>query len=208
MLTRRFYSYLATLIKGESSAGLYIAVGSGEADWDSSPPVYRPGTLQLSNELARKSVASDDIQFLDDQGRTTDQVTTELRISSRFEEGEAEGTLRECGLFVSNGDSRVEPGELLSYFSHARIDKTADMLLTRSFRLSLTPSSTQPTQAVTRYLGNAASEELHDLENETAACQLDEIRYDRRVYFSSPQQAVALGYDYCAFCFGRELSQR
>lgn len=82
------------------------------------------------------------------------------------------------------------------------------MTLERSFRLDLTPKSTGPGQVVTCYLGNSNSQEFHDLGNLTAACQVDEIRFDRRIYFASPEQATALGYEFCAFCFGRELLHR
>lgn len=59
-----------------------------------------------------------------------------------------------------------------------------------------------------RYLGNSSTRELHDIRNEQAACQIDEIRIDRCVRFKSTREAEALGYDYCAYCFGREKSRR
>ena len=60
----------------------------------------------------------------------------------------------------------------------------------------------------TRLLGNAGTRELHTLDNEQAGCRLAAIRPDRRVYFLSEAQAEKLGYDYCAYCFGRERSKR
>jgi len=59
-----------------------------------------------------------------------------------------------------------------------------------------------------RYLGNASTLELHDLKNEKATCQIDEIRADRCVRFKSIKEAEALGYDYCAYCFSKSKSKR
>lgn len=60
----------------------------------------------------------------------------------------------------------------------------------------------------TRYLGNSAKRELHDLSKITKRCQLDEIRPDHRVYFKTQKEATEAGYDYCAYCFGKEKSKR
>lgn len=60
----------------------------------------------------------------------------------------------------------------------------------------------------TRLLGNSATRELHTLENEKKGCHLAAIRPDHRVYFLSEEQALKLGYDYCAYCYGKERSRR
>jgi hypothetical protein len=57
-------------------------------------------------------------------------------------------------------------------------------------------------------LGDSGSRELHDLDNEKPGCQIPEIRPDRRVYFQTTAQAEKLGYDFCAYCFGRQRSKR
>ncbi len=59
-----------------------------------------------------------------------------------------------------------------------------------------------------RYLGNSSNRELHDLKNEKSGCQIDEIRIDRCVRFKSIAEAEQLGYDFCAYCFGRARSRR
>lgn len=63
-------------------------------------------------------------------------------------------------------------------------------------------------QLKTRLLGNSGSRELHNLENEKPGCQIAEIRPDHRFYFQSTDQAEKLGYDFCAYCFGRARSKR
>ncbi|MBI3047180.1 MAG: hypothetical protein HYY76_02610 [Acidobacteria bacterium] len=59
-----------------------------------------------------------------------------------------------------------------------------------------------------RYLGNSHTRELHDLLNITRYCQIDEIAIDRKYPIRSVDEARALGYDFCAYCFGPEFSQR
>jgi hypothetical protein len=63
-------------------------------------------------------------------------------------------------------------------------------------------------QLRTRLLGNSGSRELHDLDNEKPGCQISEIRPDRRFFFQTEAQAQKLGYDFCAYCFGKEKSKR
>jgi hypothetical protein len=60
----------------------------------------------------------------------------------------------------------------------------------------------------TRYLGNSHSRELHDLNNQQPACQIDEIRVDHGVGFNTQKEALALKYDFCAYCFGKDKSKR
>jgi len=66
----------------------------------------------------------------------------------------------------------------------------------------------RPTQPRTRYLGNSSTRELHDLNNQKPGCQIDEIRVDHRINFKTQKEALALKYDFCAYCFGKEESKR
>jgi len=208
MLTNEFYVALASALVSDVGGSMYLAVGSGETAWDQTPPLYQRNTLLLVNEIARKVVTRENLSYLNESGVETDGPTPRLRIQATFSAEEGTGVLRECGLFAGSASSEINTGTLLSYFVHARIEKTTDMSLVRTISLDLTPRSSGPGQIATRYLGNSSSRELHDLEHTTGACQISEIRVDNRIYFGSPQQAENLGYDYCAFCFNRELSQR
>lgn len=206
MLTDAFYQRLATLMKSgpEAWGPLNIAVGQGQANWDRTPPLLQRDRIALTAELGRKAVIPADIQFLNAAGEVSEQPTARLRVQTIFSAGEGSGTLRECGLLMGDGGSAM----LLAYFIHPRVEKQVDGTLLRSIQLDLTPGRPTVQEMPTRYLGNSKTEELHDLENETAACQLNEIRIDRRYFFGSIDEALGLGYDYCAFCFNRELSQR
>jgi hypothetical protein len=206
MLTDVFYIQLSALIKSEPLGGgsLYLAIGTGEAAWDSTPPLLRRDRTALTAEVARKIVSPEDILYISGTGEVSAQPTSRLRVQATFLAGEGRGTLRECGLLMGEESNAV----LLAYFIHPRVEKLVDGTLLRSIQLDLTPGRPTVQEMPTRYLGNSKTEELHDLENETAACQLNEIRIDRRHFFNSIDEAVGLGYDYCAFCFGRDLSQR
>ncbi len=123
MLTQQFFVMLASHLKGASagSSDLYIAVGGGDPAWDRNPPLLQRGITRLANELARKSVAREDVRFLDEAGVNTEMPSPRLRLRLRFEGGEATGTLREVGLFANASGAR-NSGTLLSYFVHAPID--------------------------------------------------------------------------------------
>ena len=54
-----------------------------------------------------------------------------------------------------------------------------------------------------RYLGNTHKMEVHDLDNEKVACQIDEIigaGHDKP--FNSLNEAHAMRFDNCAYCIG------
>lgn len=208
MLSDQFYIQLATSLKSEPRVwgSLFMAIGSGQDEWDRLPPDYNRSTTQLVEELMQKPVSPNEINYLDDADRPTGRPSPKLLISTRFDAGEGEGTVRECGLYVR--DRETETTSLLVYFIHRRIEKGPNVALQRQIRLDLRPHSGSSGNIETRYLGNVNSQELHDLDNEQPGCQIEEIRFDRRFYFASPEQAISLNYDYCAYCFGRELSQR
>ena len=57
-----------------------------------------------------------------------------------------------------------------------------------------------------RYCGNATKKEVHDLDNETLQCQIDEIiRAGHARAYTSLQEAIAAGDDRCAYCLGGSL---
>lgn len=68
------------------------------------------------------------------------------------------------------------------------------------------PPSTEP--STQPYVGNPATRELHDMQKVTKRCKLDAIKPNARVYFANTAEAEKAGYDYCAFCFGKEKSKR
>lgn len=208
MLTDAFYSTLAALVKSAEQApgAWYLAIGGGDPAWDRQPPLIERHHARLTKEFARKAVAPGDIQFIGADNVAREAASSRLCLRVRFDAREATGTLREVGLFAG-ASAAPDSGVLLSYFTHPPLEKTVDMSLERVVRLDLTPRAVTGVQP-TRYLGNSHSREVHDLENLNKACQVGEIRFDRRIFFGTAEQAAELGYDLCAFCFGRQQSKR
>jgi hypothetical protein len=208
MLTDRFYVALAELFKSGAPAfgNLYCAVGGGDPAWDRNPPLLQRDMLRLKRELARKPVTPQDLYFVDASGAASETPTPYLRVHMRFDNDEAIGTWRELGLF-GQASAASDSGVLLAYRWHAPAEKTAALSLERRLRLDLTPKAGGG-QEPTRYLGNSRTREVHDLDHRNPACQAEEILFDRRLFFATPEQAAELGYDRCAFCFGREQSLR
>lgn len=203
-----FYLRLAAALRRTSGAeGFMIAVGNGDPTWDASPPRTGRRMTELASEVARKAVDMEDIAFVDAHGQPSAVASPRLQFSVAFQANEAVATLRECGLFLGAAAAEPRGGTLLSYFRHPRIAKTEGMVLTRTIRLDLTPRAPAAAPPA-RFLGNVNQRELHDLENLTPQCQVDEIRADRRFLFATIEEAVAAGYDFCAYCFGRERSTR
>ncbi len=60
----------------------------------------------------------------------------------------------------------------------------------------------------TQFLGNSSTRELHSLAREKPGCQIAAMRSDHRVYFESEAEAQAMGYDFCAHCYGKSKSRR
>lgn len=54
-----------------------------------------------------------------------------------------------------------------------------------------------------RYLGNTNTLEVHNTQNERAACQLDEIKSEHRRWYDTLTEAKAdKPYDNCYWCLG------
>ncbi len=208
MLTSAFYTLAASQILGEAATPrtFLIAIGEGDAAWDAAVSPDDRATVRLTRETARRAVPPDAIVFLDGTSNPVRRPTPHVRFTVAFPPGEGTGTLRECGLFAVGQGGGQEV--LLSYHTHPRIEKEADAALQRVVHIDLTPRAIAPGSRITLLLGNTYSTELHDLDRETPNCQIDEIRPDRRFYFTSIEEARSAGYDVCAYCFGRDLSER
>jgi hypothetical protein len=59
-----------------------------------------------------------------------------------------------------------------------------------------------------RFLGNSNTHEIHDTKNVTKRCLIDDIKPEYRVMFKTEKDALAAGFDRCAYCFGKDKSER
>ncbi|MBO8161166.1 MAG: hypothetical protein H0Z24_05970 [Thermosipho sp. (in: Bacteria)] len=134
-----FSKLIAALVKNESgySGALYWAVGSGSDSWDdSNPPLPSVTDTKLTSETYRKAITADDMAFLDDNGNETATITNKLQIKVTFTETEANGALREFGIFGGNATSTKDSGIMINHKIHPLIYKTSDMILERTIRFT------------------------------------------------------------------------
>ena len=129
---------IASLMKGQAGhKGItYWAVGSGAGTWDNAnPPEPTVGDTRLFNETFRKAINASDITFLDSSNNPTTSVTNKLQISVTFAEEEANGELREFGLYGGNATSNKDSGVMINRKTHGLIYKTSGMRLERTIRI-------------------------------------------------------------------------
>ena len=132
---------IAALMKGESGyAGIkYWEVGSGQSSWsDSNPPSPSSSDTGLNNPLFRKQIQPSDIIFIDANSNPAPAgtVTNRLQVTVTFGANEANGYLREFGLFGGNATSTLGSGIMVNRKTHGVIYKTSGMSLQRTLRLT------------------------------------------------------------------------
>ena len=82
-----------------------------------------------------------------------------------------------------------------------------DVILNLDQFASFKPSKDKDIRS-TRFLGNSATRELHDLQNEKNGCRINQMRFDHMVNFKTIKMAQEIGYDFCAYCFGKDKSKK
>ena len=110
--------------------------GKGEGSWNNdSPPSPTVGDTKLLVETFRKAIRPEDIVFLDESNRVTDSITNKLQVTVTFLENEANGELREFGLFGGNATGSANSGFMVNRKIHPLIYKTSGMKLERIIRI-------------------------------------------------------------------------
>lgn len=128
---------IAGLMKGALNGVQYFAVGSGSASWNNaSLPSPATTDTKLLNETYRKAITGSDIKFIDANNVESSSPTNRLQITVTFNESEANGELRELGLFGGNASSTKNSGYMLNRKIHALIYKTSGMKLERIIRFT------------------------------------------------------------------------
>lgn len=129
---------IACLMKGQAGqAGIkYWAVGTGDSSWNNdAPPSPTVSDTKLLSETFRKAINPSDITFLDDGNKPTSSITNKLQITTTFQENEANGELREFGLFGGNATGTANTGFMVNRKIHPLIYKTSGMRLERIIRI-------------------------------------------------------------------------
>lgn len=170
---------LAALMKGQAGMQgvLYLAIGEGEAAWDSAAPSPTADTSRLAGEWHRQAITSEQMVFLDALGMPSLSVTDQLQITVNFSGAElvASGyqSLREFGLFGGDATAAPDSGYLINYVIHPRIDLTAQASLIRVLRLQFGVAPLMASQPLA--LSTARSRALGSVLSRAAIVHLDGV---------------------------------
>lgn len=128
---------IAGLMMGSLTGVNYFAVGSGSPSWkDESMPDPSVSDSKLLSELFRKPITKDDMWFIDDNNDKSNVPTNRIEIKVTFMESEANGALRELGLFGGTASSVKNSGYMINRKIHPLIYKTSGMRLERIIRFT------------------------------------------------------------------------
>ncbi len=132
-----FAILMASWAKGESGYDRinYLAIGSGEVSWDTTPPTQSYDQAALTTEFYRKAIPIGNIEYLDALDVVTLTPTKKIQVSLTLLAGEATGTLREFALFGGTADGTQDSGEIINWIVHPKIIKDALTVINRKVRL-------------------------------------------------------------------------
>lgn len=117
----------------------YWEVGSGQSAWsDANPPTPNANDTSLNTPLFRKAINPSDISFIDANSNVVSGVTNRIQVTITFGSTEANGYLREFGLFGGGSDCTLTLGSglMVNRKTHGVIYKTSGIELTRTLRLT------------------------------------------------------------------------
>lgn len=133
-----FAKLLAAWCKEEAGySGIsFMGVGSGLTAWDTTPPTKAYSQTTLTTAYFRKAVGPSDIVYIDPitDISTGGVVSSKLEITVTLGTAEANGALREFGLFGGTATSTLDTGEMVNWISHSRIDKDSSLEIERKVR--------------------------------------------------------------------------
>jgi len=133
---------IAALIKNHTGykGALFWEVGSGDVSWsDTAPPSPAKTDFKLLTPTFRKAIQLADISFIDNSNVVTATVTNRIQIKVKFLFNEANGALREFGIFGGGTDCVVGTlgsGLMINRKTHGLIFKTDTVELERTLRFS------------------------------------------------------------------------
>jgi len=115
-----------------------LAVGTGNASWDSAnPPAATSTQTQLESELARKKFANVNFVKTDGSGLPASEITNIVDFQTVLSESEAVGPIMELGLFGGDADETVaNSGTLVNYRTLPVINKSNTSSMSILLRLT------------------------------------------------------------------------
>lgn len=139
LVVNSFAKLIMALCKNQQGYGgiQYWAVGSGSADWDTTPVDPTNLETHLVSEIGRVAIDPSEITFLDNSYQQSDVPTNIIQIKHMFNEDDCNGKWREFGLFGGNATSDANSGIMVNKKHHAVITKTAEMTIERTMRFTI-----------------------------------------------------------------------
>jgi len=115
----------------------FMGIGSGLVGWDATPPAQPYATATLTTEYFRKTIPQVDIVFIDKTTNipTGGTVSSKIEITVTLASADANGTMREFGLFGGTATSALDSGEMINWIIHSRIVKDVSLEIQRKVRL-------------------------------------------------------------------------
>ena len=135
IVTTGFSDYISFMMKGGSS-GLYFALGTGSAEWDSGTvPTPSAGIDQLVSEAYRVAVPTSDIVYLDP---STEEESTDptnlIKVTVEIQSSEYNGFVREYAL-IYNGTTATNSGTPIVYGNHTKMRIPAGSTYTKIIKI-------------------------------------------------------------------------
>jgi hypothetical protein len=115
----------------------YMGIGSGLSSWDTTPPTQSYDQSTLETEYYRMTVPQGDIVFIDpiSGDPTGGVVSNKLEITVNIGTSDANGDMREFGLFGGTATSALDSGEMVNWIVHDLISKDSGFEIQRKIRL-------------------------------------------------------------------------
>jgi len=134
-----FSDLLAAWCRGEVGYDriAYMGIGHGLVSWDSATPPQPYSETTLEDEYFRKAIPQADIVYVDPvTGVPTGGVpSSKIEITVTLGTSEANGTMREFGLFGGTATATFDTGEMVNWVIHDRIDKDTSLEIERIVRI-------------------------------------------------------------------------
>jgi hypothetical protein len=138
-IQNEFAKLLASWARAESGYDRisYLAVGHGNVSWDTTPPTQSYNQTTLTDEFFRKAIPQVDIVFIDPITNlpTGGTPSSKIEITVNLLTSEANGTLREFGLFGGTATGTLDSGQIVNWIVHGRIDKDTSLSIQRRIRI-------------------------------------------------------------------------
>lgn len=124
-------------VSGNASAihgAFCLAMGTGNASWDTSLPAETADQETLVSEIVRKEFSN--TYYVDGDGNYTVTPTNIVDFVTTFDADEANASLREMGLFGGTATTSIDSGIMINYKTFAVINKPNTSTMTIVWRLT------------------------------------------------------------------------